>query len=443
MKTNDAKSDERWSASIQTGARTISLTGYALIALFLGGFGIWAAGVPLAGAVIVPGVVAAAGNNNEIQHLEGGIISAVHVTEGERVTAGTPLVTMDGTAVRAEMNMHIKQWTGLLARQARLVAERDKSTVLVFDGDLLALADRHRLGHLLDEQQDEFLARLSRHQSEKVILRQRVAAARQSIAGYESQRVALEEQKALIVDEAERKHVLLEKGLTNRSEYTALLRSQASLIGQLGSLTSEIDQAQSRIVEAEEQLIRVDIERVEQALSELGDLSAGIGRLEEQITAAGHVLDRLVVSAPADGLIVHLPHTMPGSVVGAGAVLAELLPTGDELIVEARLDPADVDAVRFGQEAQLRLVALNARVTPQVGATVAFLSPDRLRDEATGQEYFAARLAITDDLPADVDARQIYPGMPAEVLIATEERTFVQYLAKPITDSFHRAFRER
>lgn len=139
MKPNNKRSSERWAATIHTGVSTVTLTGYALIALVLGGFGIWAAGVPLAGAVNVPGVVEAAGNNNKIQ--------------------------------------------------------RDKSAEMVFDDTLLALADRHKLRHLLDEQDDEFRARLSRYQSEEVILRQRVAAAKQSIAGYESQRVALEEQK--------------------------------------------------------------------------------------------------------------------------------------------------------------------------------------------------------------------------------------------------------
>ncbi|MCY6379626.1 HlyD family type I secretion periplasmic adaptor subunit [Hoeflea prorocentri] len=443
MKANDAKNNENWAVTIRTGIRAVSLTGYALIALFLGGFGIWAAGVPLAGAVIVPGVVEAAGNNNEIQHLEGGIISKVHVSEGERVASGAPLVTLDDTAKRAELNMHIKRWIGLLARQARLESQRDKSAAMVFDDSLLVLADRHKLQHLLDEQAHEFRARLSRYQSEEVILRQRVAAARQSIAGYESQRLALEEQKALIIEEIERKRTLLDKGLAKRSEYTALLRSQASLVGQIGSLVSETEQAQSRIVEAEEQLVRVDIERVEQALSELSNMSTEIGRLEEQIVAAWHVLERLVVTAPADGLIVHLPHTSPGSVVGAGAVLAELLPTSSELIVETRLDPEDIDAVRVGQDAQLRLVALNTRMTPQVEATVVFVSPDRLQDKATGREYFAARLSITDDLPVELASGQIYPGMSAEVLIATEKRTFLEYLVKPITDSFHRAFRER
>ena len=125
-----------------------------------------------------------------------------------------------------------------------------------------------------------------------------------------------------------------------------------------------------------------------------------------------------------------------------GAELAQLLPTSSELIVEARLRPSDIDIVRSGQDADLRFVALNRRTTPQVPGTVTFVSPDRLIDPTDGQPYFLARLRITDDLPPEIDRTEIYPGMPVEALISTGERTFFEYLAKPLTDSFNRAFRE-
>lgn len=427
---------------MRTDIRAVSLTGYAFIMLFFGAFGFGAGTMPLASAVIVPGVVEAAGSNAHVQHLEGGLIHTVHVVEGEHVQAGATLITMDGTAVRAQMNTYINQWVGLQARRARLIAQRDNLDEIVFDDDMRARADRHGLSHLLVEQRDEFAARRASLESEKIILRQRVAAIRHSLVGYESQRVALVEQRTLIAEEAERKHTLLVQGLTNRSEYTALLRSLASLVGQIGALESTVEQARLRIIEAEEQLVRSDAERITQALAELGELSVEIGRLEEQIIAEEHILNRLIVSAPVDGFVVRLPHRIAGSVVSSGAVMAELLPTQSDLVVEARLDPADIDSVREGQGVQLRLVALNRRTTPQIDATVAFISSDRLRDEVTGQEYFAARMALAGELPSGIDARQIYPGMPTEVFIPTESRTFLEYLAKPITDSFQRAFRE-
>ncbi len=440
--TNGPTGNGDWAAAAVTGTGRTALAGYLAIALFAGGFLAWAATAPLTGAAIISGVVAAAGSNKTIQHLEGGIVREVHVREGDRVRAGAPLFTMDGTRARADLNAQTKQWIGLVARKARLEAERDAVDVVIFADDLLALAERHGVRALLHEQVAEFDARRSRFRSEKEILHQRVAAARQAIDGYESQQAALEEQLTLVRDETDRKFGLLEKGLANRSEYTSLLRAQAELVGQLGSLTSEIEQARSRIVEAEEQLTRVELERIETALAQLNETSVRIGSLEEEIAAARDVIDRLVVTAPADGLVVSIKQKTSGSVVGPGAPLAELLPTQSELIVEARLSPTDIDVVRHGVEAQLNFVALNARTTPKVPGEVTFVSPDKLRDSAAEGDYFLARLRITDDLPDEIDRDQIYPGMPVEAMISTGDRTFLQYLAKPISDSLNRAFRE-
>lgn len=441
MSDKDVQSGD-WAASAKTNVGGIALAGYVGIALLLGGFGVWAATAPLAGAAIVTGVVAAAGSNKTIQHLEGGIIRSVHVVEGERVAAGAPLFTMDGTSTQADLNTYTKQWIGFLARKARLESQRDEAESLEFNSKLVALANEFSLGSILEEQASEFSARRSRYGSEEQILHQRAEAARQAIDGYESQRSSLQKQLTLIDDEAKRKLELLEKGLTNRSEYSALLRTQANLFGQMGSIASEIEQARLRKIEAEEQLVRLSLEQVEKALSELNETNVKIGSLEEQIAAARDVIDRLDVVAPADGVIVSIKHNSPGSVVGPGASLAELLPTQSELIVEARLKPTDIDIVYGGQEAQLLFVALNTRTTPEVPGVVTFVSPDRLRDRKTDEDYFLARLQITDDLPPEIDPDQIYPGMPVDAMISTGNRTFIEYLTRPILDSLNKAFRE-
>jgi len=431
-----------WSEGLHTGTRTISLLGYGMIALFLGGFGVWSVTVPLASAVIAPGVVQAAGSNVEIQHLEGGLIDVMHVAEGDAVLAGTPLLTLDGTAARARLNSHINQWVGLLARRARLMAHRDRRSDVVFDDELQTQAENHGLVHLLEEQRDEFDAELSIHETDRAILEQRVAAIQQSLVGYESQLEALSAQRDLIADEAERKHGLLTQGLATRGEYTALMRTLAELVGEIGSLNASIERARLGIVEAQEELVRPEIDRLTQVTAELSDLSIEQARLEEHIIAEQHRIERLIVTAPVDGVVLHLPHAMEGNVIGAEAIVAELLPTGSDLVVETRLNPGDIDVVREGQEAQLRLVALNMRATPHITARIDYVSADRLRDDVTGQEYFAARMAIAGALPSDIDVSRIYPGMPTEVVIPVESRTLLEYLFKPITDSMQRAFRE-
>jgi len=432
----------RWSEGLKTGTGNIALTGYVMIALLVGGFGLWSTTVPLASAVIAPGVVQAAGRNIEVQHLDGGLIEAVHVEEGDKVLAGTPLITLDETAARARLNAYTHQWIGLLARRSRLIAQRDGSRHISFDDTLQAQAERHGLSRLLREQSAEFDAAFSVQKADKAILEQRLAAFRQSMAGYESQLEALTAQRDLIADEAERKNSLLLQGFATRSEYTSLLRTLADLVGEIGSLNASVEQARLGIVEAQEELVRLQMNRITQAATQLSALSAESGRLEQQITAEKHLVERLTVTAPVDGVVVRLPQAAIGNVVGAGAVVAELLPTGSDLVVETRLEPDDVHVVREGQGAQLRLVALNMRTTPQVAATIAFVSADRLRDDNTGQEYFAARMAIEGALPPEIEASQIYPGMPTEVVIPVESRTFLQYLLRPITDSMQRAFRE-
>lgn len=461
-----------WTRLVKTGTTKVALLGYLAVITFVGVFGVWAATAPLKGAAIVSGVIAAAGQNQIIQHLEGGIISKVHIHEGDHVSAGDPLFTMDDTRARAALNTHMKQWINLRARKTRLEAERDSAQAdiflndktaatektgsdelndelvsllvetVVFPDELKTAARESGLSEVLDEQRNEFLARLARNKSEVVILRQRVTAGEDAISGYESQKKALEDQLAVVSDETQRKKLLLDQGLTNRSEYTALLRSQADLVGQIGAMASQLEQTRTQIAEAKEQLVRQGTQRLEQALTELNEVNAKLGETEEQLNASRDVLSRIEVRAPADGLIVRITKNTPGSVISPGEEMALLLPTSTELIVEAQLSPSDIDIVRPGQAADLRFVALNMRTTPSVAGTVNYVSPDRLIDQTNGHPYFVARLHITDDLPAEVDRDQIYPGMPVEAMISTGERTFFEYLTRPLMDSFNRAFRE-
>lgn len=441
--TTDPREKGVSEATVNTGTRSIALVGYLALAVFVGGFGVWAATAPLSGAAIVSGVVAAAGKNQLVQHLEGGILREVLVHEGDRVAAGEPLFVFDDTRARASLNALTKQWVGLRARKARLEAQRDDATDVSFDADLVAAAGDAGLQDLLEEQRNEFKARVALTSSETTMLGQRVEAGEEAIIGLEARRKALEDQLAVVSDEAQRKNRLLDQGLTNRSEYTALLRAQAELVGQIGAIASQIEQTRTQVEGSREQLVYKRSERVEQALTELNDISARAAEIEEKLKASRDVIDRLVVRAPFDGLVVSIARTTPGSVIAPGGELAVLLPTSSELIVEARVRPADIDVVRPGQSAELRFPALNARRTPEVAGTVTFVSPDRLVDTDNRQSYYVARLRMTGDLPPQLDRAQIYPGMPVEAFVATGRRTFFEYLARPLLDSFNRAFREQ
>jgi HlyD family secretion protein len=421
--------------------RSINLIGYAAIAIFFLGFGYWAATAPIAGAAIATGRIAAAGDNQKIQHLEGGIISQIHIREGERIDAGAPIITLDATQANSTMQRLGRQKVALEARLARLSAERDLAEQFAYDNDLLARAEDLGMEDVLDEQRKEFQTRVSRQNSETRILNQRIAAQRDALEGFNAQKSALDEQIKVVIEEVDRKLKLLDQGLTNRSEYTQLLRAQADLIGRFGSITAEIARSKNQIIESQEQIERQRTTTVETAIKEINDIRVELGDIEERINSNRDILDRTIVRAPTDGLIIDLAKNAVGSVVRPGEDLATILPTSKELLVSARLNIVDIDSVRPGQAAQLRLSALNLRRTPEVDGEVIFVSPDRLVDRATQEPYYEARLRILE-LPKEVDPNQIYPGMPVDALISTEERTFADYLLRPIVDSMSLAFRE-
>ncbi|SFO65412.1 HlyD family secretion protein [Mesorhizobium sp. NFR06] len=427
----------------RTDFRRTAHAGYAAIALLVGGFGYWAASAPLAGAVITQGTIAATGGNILIQHREGGIVSALLVHEGDRVREGQALILLDRTAPEADLNRLTRQWIALKASAARLEAERDGLDRLAPIAEPAPAPFQQDFENLMREQQKEFDARLARYRSEQSILAQRVAMHRESVKGLNAQKTAIEQQAEVVKKELGIKTDLLDKGLTNRSEYSQLLRSEADLVGQAGALEADLASANTQIAEAQAQTERATTQRVEEALTKLDDVRANLADIEEQMRAAQAVLKRTTITAPAAGIVVSANYNSKGSVVAPGEKIMEILPTSSGLTVEARLRPKDIDAVHVGQPAKLRLSALNARLTPEVPATVSEISADRLTDEATHEAYFRAKLKIADALPPGVKAEQLYPGTPVDAFISTGDRTFFEYLIRPMLDSFARAFRER
>ncbi|CAN7687242.1 HlyD family type I secretion periplasmic adaptor subunit [Mesorhizobium caraganae] len=427
----------------RTDFRRTAVVGYAAIALFAGCFGYWAASAPLSGAVITSGTISATGGNILIQHPEGGIIEQLLVHEGDRVQQSEPLVLLDRTAAEADLNRLTRQSIALRASAARLEAERDGSDRLAPITDAAPAPFQSDFDNLVREQQKEFDARLARFRSEQSILAQRVAMHRESALGLDAQKLAIQQQADIVKKELGIKASLLDKGLTNRSEYSQLLRSEADLVGQAGALEADLAATKTQIVEAQAQVERATTQRVEEALTKLDEVRTKLADIGEQITAAEAVLGRTTIKAPAAGIVVSSTYNSKGSVIAPGQKIMEILPTASGLIVDAKLRPKDVDLVRVGQPAKLRLSALNARLTPEVPATVTQISADRLIDETTHEAYFRARLKITDTLPQGVNAGQLYPGTPVEAFISTGDRTFFEYLARPMLDSFARAFTER
>ena len=439
--SGDDRSGDDWARDVPTGIARPVLVGLLVVALSAGGFGVWAARVPIASAAIAPGVVAASGQNLTVQHLEGGIVRRIAVREGDTVAQGDPLIELDETGARAERNRLEKALLAYEARAARLRAERDGSAIAIPE-ELTRRAQREGLTSTLDEERAEFVKRAARLEAEREILAQQTAAQREQIRGLEAQRRSAQAQIAVLNEEITAKRKLLRRKLTPRSEVLRLQRQREELRGRIGGYDAQTGQTQTAIAEAESRLSRLEAEAGERALSQLNETRRQIEDLREQIARAEEVLGRVTVRAPRDGVVVNLAKNTPGEVIRPGETLLTLLPRGSELIVEARLSPQDIDVVRLGQKANLRFSALDMRTTPEVAGEVSYVSADRLVDQATQESYYTVRLRIPEALPEGLPAERIFAGMPVEAYIATGERTFLEYLVKPITDSFARAFRE-
>ncbi|MER8752033.1 HlyD family type I secretion periplasmic adaptor subunit [Mesorhizobium sp. M1050] len=432
-----------WEGKARTDIRRVAFAGYAATAILIGCFGYWAVSAPLSGAVITQGTISATGGNILIQHPEGGIIQELLAHEGDRVQQAQDLILLDRTAAQAELNRLTRQSIALKASASRLEAERDGLDQLAPITGAAPAPFQDDFEILVREQQKEFNARLARFRSEQSILAQRVAMHRQSVVGLQAQKLAVQQQAEVVKKELGIKTNLLDKGLTNRTEYSQLLRSEADLVGQAGALEANLAAANTQIVEAQEQIERLTTQRVEEALTKLDEVRSSLADIDEQMRASEAVLRRTTIKAPAAGIVVSSTYNSKGSVIAPGEKIMEILPTTSGLVVDARLPPKDIDQVRVGQPARLRLSALNMRLTPEISAIVTQVSADRLIDQVTHEAYFRAKLKIASALPPGVKAEQLYPGMPVEAFISTGDRSFFEYLARPMRDSFARAFTER
>lgn len=440
--SNQPASQDDWRDRVPTSTAKPIILGLLILGVFFAGFGYWAIRAPLAGAAIAPGVVVASGQNQRIDHLEGGIISEIATRNGQIVKQGQPLIYLDPTQAASSRNRVEKSLVGLYANLDRVRTEMSGEEKIVFSQELLERAEKNKQTLPLELQRSEFQSRLTQHKSELSVLDEQVSAIREEISGVVLQ-ITSEETKLVVLDEEiQAKATLLKRGLTPKNQYNALLRERADTNGAIGALTATIGQRKKSISEVRVRQETLRAARRSEASSQINELRSQIGDLDEQLTSRADILQRMVIRAPVDGVVVKIEKNTIGSIIRPGETVLELLPTSNDLIISARVSPIDVDIISIGQEASIRFSALNARTTPEVPATVEYISADRLIDEATQEPYFDARLKLVDNLPEGFNPDKIYAGMPVDAFIKTGDRTFVEYLVKPITDSFRGAFTE-
>ena len=439
-----AAANDDWTGKVKTSLRGPVIAALMIAGVGLGGFLIWASTAELAGAVMASGSIAANGENQTIQHLEGGIVKEILVKDGDAVAAGQPLVVLDPTLVEANLNRANKTLITLRADEVRLLAELADRETIEFPADLMSESLDPALKDFVQSKRSEFELRSLRYRNEVSILQQRLAGLNEEMAGTQAQRVANKKQMDLMRDELKDLDYLYQKGLARQGRMFAMQRSEADLEGKDGALLAAIGKAKQTIAEIHQQIEKLGHDRRTEAGAKLSETRTRIADTLEQIIAYKSVLSRIVVRAPVEGTIVRLNVNTVGAVISPGQALMEILPRKAELVVEAKLQLTDIDAVQVGREANVRLTALNQRTTPVVPSHVVFVSADKLIDRQNPNQppYYRVRLAIDLDKLTPHDRALLAPGMPAEAFIATSERTVMRYLFRPIEDSLARALRE-
>jgi len=434
-----------WYADVPRRTYVPTAAGIASIIVFLLGFGYWSNSALIAGAVITSGAFVTTGQNKIIQHLEGGVIRDILVHEGDVVEVGETLIQLDPTAPRAELDRLMLRHLRSEAMEARLVAEIRNEPQVTFPSDLLAKRNDPDVKSMVGAQQLTFDAWRKNLEADIAALQDSISAIKERITAAQKQKKAVEHQIELIGEELANKSSLLPAGLVRKPEILALQRAQAALHGEVGKLEGEMGEAKEQIAKTEQQIVGMRTAAIKDAVEQLHQIRAEMADFRERIRSQQGILDRVNITAPVRGIVVKLRYHTTGGVIEPGKNIMEILPLRDDLVIEVRVRPQDIDHVKIGQEASIRLTALNRRTTPTLLGKVMYVSADALPDDlqtVQGREVYVVRIELNEDQPPPMQNFKPKPGMPAEVYIKTAERTFFEYLTQPIRDSMARAFRE-
>lgn len=416
--------------------------GLLSLLILVGGFGTWALTARISGAVIASGRIVVEQNRQVVQHIDGGIVHEILVSEGDLVERGAVLVRLDPDELRARLSIIEGQLFEILARRARYEAERDRSNTLVFD-PILRDGGHAEAAELMQGQERLFRTRLETAEQEAEQLRRRTGQIRSQIVGIEAQQAALTRQLDLIEQELTSQQSLLDRGLAQAGTVLTLEREKARLTGQAGELTANKAQAEEKITELELEIIRLQTARREEAITRLRDLQFNELELREQRANLSRQLDRLDLRAPVSGVVYGLQVFGEGAVIRPAQPVLYLVPQDRPLVITAQVSPTDIDSVQRGQDVTLRFSSLDQRRTPELFGTVRQVSADAFADETTGQRYYDAEIVLNPGEAARLpDGTTLIPGMPVETFIRTMERTPMTYLTQPLMDYVARTFRD-
>lgn len=424
--------------------RTHLLVGLVVILVLAGGFGGWASTVPISGALIAPGSVVVDSNVKKVQHPTGGVVGEVRVRDGDTVKAGDVVVRLDETVVKASLAIVVKTLNGLWARSARLEAEQRGLDKIKFPQQLLDQAPNDSdVRDIIASETKLFEVRVNGRTGQKAQLRERVTQLNEEIAGLTAQEQSKDKEIALVEKELIGVRQLYDQHLVQISRLTTLERDAARLNGERAQYIASRAQAKGKITETELQIIQVDKDMVSEVSKDLRETNDKIGEFVERKVTAEDQLRRIDIRAPQDGMVLQSTVHTVGGVITAGDAIMMIVPQADDLSVEAKVNPQDIDKLQIGQKTLLRLSAFNQRTTPELNGKVTRVSADVTTDQRTGQAYYTIRVSMPPEEVARLGDNKIIPGMPVEAFVQTGDRTMFSYLMKPLSDQLMRSFREK
>ena len=419
------------------------IAGIVVVVVLAFGVGGWAATTELSGALIAQGSIVVDSNVKKVQHPTGGVVGELNVRDGDHVTIGQVVVRLDDTVTRANLAIVTKGLDEFGARRARLDAERDNLEKINFPAEMLARENEPTVANAISNERKLFELRRTARTGQKAQLRQRIIQLQEEIGGLTAQQAAKTREIALIGQELEGVRDLWKKNLVAISRLTAVERDGTRIEGERSQLIASVAQVKGKVVETELQIIQIDQDLNSEVAKDIREVDGKIGEFIERKVTAEDQLKRIDIRSPQDGTVLQSTVHTVGGVITAGDPIMLIVPGTDNLIVEAKFNPQDVDQLQLGQAALLRFPAFNQRTTPEISGKVTRISADTTTDQRTGQSYYVVRVAMPTEEVLRLGDVKLIPGMPVEAFVQTGERTVFSYLVKPLRDQLMRAFREK
>jgi HlyD family secretion protein len=422
--------------------RRLMLAGAAISALLVFGVGGWAVATEIAGAVIAQGRVIVESSVKKVQHPTGGVVGELLVREGQHVKAGDVVVRLDNTQTLANLDIIRQGIDELTARKARDEAERDGVAAIEFPPDLLIRGGDPRVARLMADERALFQLRKAGRDGQKAQLTEQIGQLEEQSSGTVAEMDAKTKEIYWSKEELSGVQDLWRKKLVEFTRLTALQRDGARLEGERGRLASTLAEIRGKTAEIKLKILQVDEDSRSEVGKELGEIRGKLAELREKQISAEDQLRRIDLRAPQDGFVHQLAVHTVGGVITASEPVMLIVPDGEALSIEARIDPNEINHVNMGQPVVVRFPGLGARTTPEIDGSVSLVSADLSQDEKSGASYYMIRVALSDDQVSRLGAVKLMPGMPVEAFIETPPRTVLSFLLKPMRDQIAKAFRE-